>query len=86
MRGDSSAKINVPDGDYLVKYASGSVYYGSGADYPFGRNTSFSQADDVMEFSTTYSGNYIYYSTITLTLYAVAGGNMSSYSIDPDNF
>ena len=86
VRGDSSAKINVPDGDYLVKYASGSVYYGSGADYPFGRNTSFSQADDVMEFSTTYSGNYIYYSTITLTLYAVAGGNMSSYSIDPDNF
>ena len=86
VRADSSAMINVPDGDYVVKYASGDVYYGSGAEQPFGRDTSYSQADDVLEFSTSYSGNYVYYSTITLTLYAVAGGNMSSYSIDPDSF
>ena len=86
VRADSSATINVPDGSYVVKYATGSTYYGDGAEYPFGRNTSFSQADDVLVFSTEYSGNYVYYSTITLTLYAVVGGNMSSYSIDPDGF
>ena len=86
VRADSSATINVPDGDYVVKYASGDIYYGSGAEKPFGRSTSYTQADDILEFDTTYSGNYVYYSTIMLTLYAVEGGNMSTYSIDPDSF
>ena len=36
-----------------------------------------------MSFETTYSGNYVYYSVITLTLYSVEGGNMTSTTIDP---
>ena len=86
VRADSSATINVPDGDYIVKYASGDVYYGDGAEKIFGRDTSYTEADDTMSFSTSYSGNSVYYSVITLTLYAVAGGNLGSYSIDPGDF
>ena len=84
VRADSEAMINVPDGDYYVKYFTGDVWYGMGS--LFGRNTSGYIADDIMSFETTYSGNYVEYSTITLTLYSVAGGNLTSSPLDVDDY
>ena len=72
---------SIEDGDYYVKYATGPVWYGESE--LFGSQTSAYQADDIMSFETTYSGNYVYYSVITLTLYSVEGGNMTSTTIDP---
>ena len=84
VRADSEAMINVPDGDYYVKYFTGDVWYGMGS--LFGRNTSGYIADDIMSFETTYSGNYVEYSTITLTLYSVVGGNLTSSPLDVDDY
>lgn len=82
LRANSSTTFNVPDGYYICKYATGDRYFGDTADKPFGTYTSFRQADDVLQFETTRSGNYIYYSVITLTLYYVSDGNMSTHAID----
>lgn len=82
LRANSTTTFNVPDGDYLVKYASGDTYYGDLAEKPFGPDTKYKQADDIMEFRTTEDSAYIYYSTITLTLYAVSGGNLGTTTID----
>ena len=82
LRANSSTTFNVPDGYYIVKYATGDRYFGDTASKAFGSDTSYRQADDVLQFETTQSGNYIYYSVITLTLYYVSDGNMSTHSID----
>lgn len=82
LRANSTTTFNVPDGTYIVKYASGDVYYGDKATKPFGEDTTYKQADDYMQFTTNYYGNTIEYSIITLTLYAVSGGNLGSTTID----
>ena len=82
VRANSETTIyDVQDGDYYVIYATGDTWYGESE--LFGSGTSAKIADDVMSFTTTYSGSYIEYSIITLTLYAVQGGNMSSTTVDP---
>ena len=82
LRPNSTTTFNVPDGSYIVKYATGDVYYGDKASKPFGEGTTYKQADDIMQFTTNYYGNTIEYSIITLTLYAVSGGNLGSTVID----
>lgn len=82
VRANSSTTFNVPDGYYVVKYATGSRYFGDKAEKPFGPDTSYRAANKIIELKTTQEGNYIYYSTVTLTLYAVAGGNLSTTTID----
>lgn len=82
VRANSSTTFNVPDGYYVVKYATGSRYFGDKAEKPFGPDTTYKQANKVIELKTTQEGNYIYYSTVTLTLYAVAGGNLGTTTID----
>ena len=78
------ATVNVADGKYVVKYALGDTWYGK--DCLFGANTAYSKADEVLEFETSYSGNYVYYSQITITLYTVWDGNLSTVTISGDNF
>lgn len=82
LRANSSVTFNVPDGTYIVKYATGDKYFGDTAKGPFGNDTSFYQSDSYYDFSTTRDGNYIYYSQWWLTIYAVEGGNTTVHSID----
>ncbi len=84
VRADSTATVNVRDGTYTVKYASGKQWYGE--EHYFGSGTYYKKADDILEFSTRYTGDYVEYNVVTLTLYAVWNGNMSSSVISEDEF
>ena len=82
VRADSQTTISsVQDGTYNVFYATGDTWYGESE--LFGSETSAYQTDDTISFTTTYSGNYIEYSIVTLTLYSVAGGNLTTTPVDP---
>ena len=82
VRADSQTTISsVQDGTYNVFYATGDTWYGESE--LFGSETSAYQTDDTISFTTTYSSNYIEYSIVTLTLYSVAGGNLTTTPVDP---
>ena len=76
----SSVEIDVPLGEYLIYYACGPEWYGR---YNrFGKNTAFYRCPGIFEF--TLDGERC--SGWTLTLYAVANGNMQSVPIPEDEF
>lgn len=72
------------DGEYILKYATGEYWYDE--DTFFGENTVYTRADETIEFTTTTSGNTVTYTTVTFTLYSVAGGNAPTSAVDADNF
>lgn len=84
VRKDSSSKIKIKDGNYSLRYATGDKWYGE-KDL-FGSGTRYYSADTTLEMKTTRSGNRISYQTYTITLYTVAGGNMSTTKIPQDKF
>ena len=84
VRAGEKATISVKEGDYYVKYTSGTCWYGENA--KFGRSASFTKADEIMEFSVSYEGYYVYYSSITITLYTTFGGNLSTSTISENDF
>ncbi len=84
VRANKSATVHIKNGEYTLKYATGSKWYGS-KDL-FGSDTRFYSADTTLDMSTSRSGNYIYYQTYTITLYTVAGGNLSTSRISEDDF
>ena len=82
VRANSETTIyDIEDGDYYVIYATGKTWYGESE--LFGSGTSASMTDDVISFTTTYSGDYVYWNEVTLTLYPVADGNLTSTPVDP---
>ena len=84
VRADETAKVNIRDGSYTMKYATGDTWYGDAA--LFGENTKYTLADTTIVMSTTYSGYTVNYTVQTITLYAVIGGNMSTSAIDGSDF
>ena len=84
VQAQSSATISVADGDYIVKYTTGSQWYGTSS--MFGKDASYTLAEDSFEFETTYTYEYIYYSIISITLYAVPNGNLETTPISADAF
>lgn len=84
VRANKSATVHIKNGDYTLKYATGSKWYGT-KDL-FGSETRYYSADTTLEMTTSRSGNYISYQTYTITLYTVAGGNLSTTSISEDDF
>jgi hypothetical protein len=70
----------IPDGNFDVYFASGVSW--DGKRNTFSRNCGFTRFDDKMKF-TTSGGQY---TTYRITLNAIAGGNASTRSIDPDAF
>ena len=84
VRANKSATVHIKNGDYILKYATGSKWYGS-RDL-FGTDTRFYSADTTLEMTTSRSGNYIYYQQYTITLYTVAGGNLSTSAISSEDF
>ena len=79
VRSDGKAEVNIQPGEYLLKYAMGTTWY-STKEW-FGSETEYYQADTVLEFA-----KLPYYSTYTVTLEKVVGGNLATYSIDPSDF
>lgn len=84
VRANESATVKVKDGDYIAKYATGKYWYNT--DSYFGKETSFTKADDILSYETTRSGSYVYYSTIEITLYQVIGGNLTTTPIRENEF
>lgn len=84
VRANETSTIYVPDGSYVIKYTTGTHWFG--LDAMFGRDASFTKADDIFTFETTTSGGYNYYDSITITLYTVVDGNLQTQDIPADEF
>lgn len=80
VRGGNTVEIEVPLGSYLIKYASGEIWYGY--QYNFGPEGSYNKADQVFHFRV--EGQQI--SGYTITLYRVSDGNLSITQINPAEF
>jgi hypothetical protein len=80
VRGGSTVKVDVPLGNYRVKYASGDKWYGDV--FLFGPDTRYSKADDAFLFHR--QGNDV--SGYTITLYQVAYGNLHTEEIGAEEF
>lgn len=72
----------INDGTYSIYYSGGTDWDGGG----FARSCSFSKFDKPLAFSTTSSGYFEQYSTWTLTLYPVFGGNATTSRVSPQNY
>lgn len=80
VRGGNTVNLDVPVGNYVVKYASGDKWYGYR--YLFGPTTGYSKADDTFTFR--YNGTQV--SGYTITLYKVQNGNLKTEAINPNEF
>lgn len=80
IRGGDTVEVEVPLSSYIIKYASGTEWYGDKE--LFGSETSYNKADDFFAF--TDNGNQI--SGYTITLYQVIDGNLQTISIDKNQF
>jgi hypothetical protein len=75
-----TVEVNVPIGSYELKIASGRKWYGY-SKY-FGREGSYSKAQDVLTFS--YEENGI--SGHEISLYGVLNGNLKTHEMAPEDF
>jgi len=80
VRGGETVKVKVPLGTYVVKYASGDMWYGY--EQLFGEKTSYSKASQ--RFTFDRFGNQT--TGYTLTLYQVLNGNLHTENIQPQEF
>lgn len=80
IRGGETIEVDVPLGNYEIRYASGNTWYG--VDSMFGSETSFNKANELFPFvQTDYQ-----ISGYTITLYQVVDGNLQTISIDESEF
>jgi len=84
VTGGNTVTKDIPLGSYKLYYCTGDTWYGP--QHKFGSKTAASTSDDIFTFSSTVSGNYIYYDTWEVTLYKVSGGNMETEKISMDEF
>ena len=80
VRGGDTVEVEVPLGNYVVKYASGMTWYGY--DYLFGPETTYSRADSTFNFTRDAYG----VSGYTITLYQVSNGNLHTRGISSAEF
>jgi len=80
VRSGTTVNIDVPLGNYEVRYAAGNTWYGY--DSLFGPETSYNKANETFNFEI--EGNQV--SGFTITLYTVANGNLSMKKINPQDF
>jgi hypothetical protein len=80
VRGGQTEKVDVPLGNYVVKYASGEKWYGY--KHLFGPSTHYSKADRTFTFSKNGSQVNGY----TITLYKVKDGNLHTSQISSKDF
>lgn len=80
VRAGESVDIDVPLGTYTLYYATGETWYGEST--LFGEKTIYSKADDLFDFYEEDG----YVNGWTVELYLQSNGNLSTVSIDPDEF
>ncbi len=80
VKGSSNITVDVPLGNYELRYASGNRWFGY--DNLFGPDTSYSKADTNFDFSS--DGYQV--SGYTITLYRVSDGNMRTSKLRPGQF
>lgn len=80
VRGGTTVNVDVPLGNYIVKYAAGDRWYGY--EHLFGPETGYNKASTVFSFSVI--GNRI--SGYTITLYKVRDGNLHTNAIRKEEF
>lgn len=73
-------EIDVPLGEYEMRYATGTIWYGE-ADL-FGSKTTYSKAEEFFEF--TQEGDYVY--GYTVELYHQSSGNLETNNINESEF
>ncbi len=84
VRENETVTVNVRDGRYRLKYATGKTWYSEKE--LFGSGTAYTKADTVVSFETTYSGSYVNYERNEITLYKVQNGNLTTSPISRDDF
>ena len=72
--------LKVPLGSYILKYAYGKKWYGY--KHYFGKETLYSKANETFDFKLINNQASGY----TITLYTVAGGNLQTHNINPEEF
>lgn len=80
ISGGRTESIDVPLGNFRIKYATGRNWYGY--KYLFGPDTGYNKANTTFEFKNT--GYQI--TGYTLTLYSVSNGNLSTSRIGAEAF
>ena len=80
VRAGSTTQIEVPLGTYVIRCAAGEKWYGY--KHLFGPDTSFTELDDSFSFSR--QGKKL--TGHSVTLYSVAGGNLSTSASDATAF
>ena len=81
VRAGMSTRINVKDGDYLIKWATGEYWFDK--EHHFGNDTVYEQEQGYLAFVTRWEGNMVYFWTFTLDL----NDNVhDSAAIRPDEF
>jgi hypothetical protein len=80
VRGGNTEKVDVPLGTYELRYASGEKWYGY--EQLFGKDTSYSKADNTFRFHVDNDSVNGY----TVTLYRVANGNLRTSRIGRAEF
>lgn len=76
--GDSVDITGIPDGTYYLFFSAGTEWDGN----RFTEGASYQRFDETFAYSTTTLG----YSTWSVTLHPVSGGNASTESVDPEQF
>jgi len=80
IRGGNTENVGLSSGRYIIKYASGSAWYGK--QHYFGPNTGYSEASKVFNFSD----NAYEVSGYTVTLYTVVNGNLGTKRLSKGQF
>ena len=80
IHGGETVEVEVPLGNYEIRYASGNNWYGD--QELFGSDTAFNKADELFNFVDT--GYQV--SGYTITLYQVIDGNLQTKTIDKNQF
>lgn len=80
VRPGKTVEVDMPLGNYYLKYASGTTWYGTAA--LFGPDTIYTKSDDIFYFyeEDGYVNGY------TVTLYLVNNGNMDTERINASEF
>jgi hypothetical protein len=80
IRPGQRLKAEAPLGNYELRYAAGTTWYGE--KYLFGPETSYSEALSILDFRETPTG----YTGYTIELFLQVNGNLRTQSLDPDEF
>jgi hypothetical protein len=83
-KGRKATVRGVPDGTYRVFFTGGVDW--DKATRAFTRDCSFERFENTVAFRTVRSATLIQYSTWTITLQPVIGGNAKTSEVDPDSF